>query len=283
AKVNKGEKEVAFAISWIDGNFLPALGIPVLQGRNFSPDYPADSTRSVIVNETFAKEAGWTSAFGKDPVGQVIDYFGQQLTVVGMVKDYHFASLKEKIGPLLLRQGARDLWVKIKPGQTRQALAAIREAYGKVEPFRPFTFDFLNVVNERNYAAEAKWKQMITAGAVLSILISCMGLFGLAMLSIGRRTKEVGIRKVLGAAVGDIILLLSRDFMKLVLLAFLIAIPLGYYAVGRWLENFAYRIDLTWWIFGLAGLLAFTVALLTVSFQSVKAALMNPVKSLRSE
>ncbi|QEC51876.1 ABC-type antimicrobial peptide transport system permease subunit [Anseongella ginsenosidimutans] len=283
AKVNNQEKEIYFALSWIDEQFLPALQIPILQGRNFSPDFPADAAHSVIINETFAKEAGWAPASGKDPIGQVINYGDEQLTVIGMVKDYHFTSLKEKIGPLLLKHGSGDLWVKLRPGKATQALKAIREAYEKVMPFRPFSYAYMHDINQAGYASEAKWKQMITAGAILSIFISCMGLFGLAMQSIQRRTKEVGIRKVMGAAVPDIVLLLSRDFLKLVALAFVLAIPLSHYAVSRWLQNFAYRIDLAWWIFGLAGLLALLIALLTVSFQSVKAALMNPVKSLRSE
>ncbi len=283
AKVNNPEKEIGFAISWIDENFLPALQIPIVQGRNFSQEFPADATQSVIINETFAREAGWSPSSGKDPIGQVINFSDQQLTVVGVVKDYHFASLKEKIGPLLFKKGSGDVWVKIKPSQIPQGLEAIQKAYQQVVPFRPLDYEFMNTVNERNYEAEAKWKQMITIGAVLSIFISCMGLFGLAMLSIQRRTKEIGIRKVLGAAVSDIVLLLSNDFLKLVILAFLIAIPLGYYAVNRWLEDFAYRINVAWWLFALAGVLVVLVALITISFQAVKAALANPVDSLKNE
>ncbi len=283
AKVNNKEKELGFAISWIDENFLPALQIPIVQGRNFSQDFPSDATQSVIINETFAREAGWGPSSGKEAVGQVIDFFDQQLTVVGVVKDYHFTSLKEKIGPLLFKKGTGDLWVKIKPDQLPQAMAAIQKAYEQVIPFRPFAYDFMDTINERNYEAEAKWKQMITIGAILSVFISCMGLFGLAMLSIQRRTKEIGIRKVLGAAVSDIVFLLSNDFLKLVALSLLVAIPLGYFAINRWLENFAYRIELAWWIFTLAGTIAVLMAFITVSFQSVKAAVANPVDSLRNE
>jgi ABC-type antimicrobial peptide transport system permease subunit len=283
AKINNQQNEIGFAISWIDDNFLPAVEIPIVQGRNFSPAFPNDGKQSVIINESFVQEAGWGTSTGKDPIGQIIDYGDQQLTVVGVVKDYHFQSLKEKISPLLFKKGSGDLWVKIKPDQIPQALAAIQKAYERVVPFRPLDYDFMNTVNERNYAEEAKWKQMITIGAILSIFISCIGLFGLAMLSIQRRTKEIGIRKVLGAAVSDIVFLLSNDFLKLIVLAFLIAIPLGYYAVDRWLQNFAYQIDLSWWIFALAGGATLVVALVTISFQSVKAAIANPVNSLRNE
>ena len=283
AKVNNGEKEISFAISSIDENFLPALQIPIVKGRNFSEDYPADNTQSVIINETFAEQAGWEPSFGKDRIGQVIDYSDHKLVVVGVVKDYHFASLREKIGPLLFKKGSGDLWVKIKPNQIPQALAAVRKAYHEIVPFRPFDYDLMNTINERNYEAEAKWKQMIFISAILSIIISCMGMFALTMLSTQRRAKEIGIRKVLGAAVSNIVILLSLDFMKLVLIAFLLAVPLGYVAVQRWLEGFAYRISLGWWLFSLAGFMALLIALVTVSFQSVKAALLNPVECLKNE
>nr|WKN38847.1 ABC transporter permease [Tunicatimonas sp. TK19036] len=283
AKANNKEQEIEFAISWVDENFLPALQIPLMQGRNFSPEYTTDSSQSVIVNESFVKEVGWGGASGKDPIGQELAYGDQPLTVVGVVKDYHFESLREKIGPLLLIKGSGDLWVKMQPDQLTQALKATQAAYEKVVPFRPFEYELLSTINERNYEAEAKWKQMITVGAGLSIFVSCMGLFGLAMLSIQRRTKEIGIRKVLGAAVSDIVFLLSHDFVKLIILAFLIAIPLGYYAVDQWLQNFAYQINLSWWIFALAGTVAIIVAVSTVSVQSVKAATANPVDSLRNE
>ena len=282
AKVNNDEKQMPFAISWIDENFLPALQIPIVRGRNFSEDFPADATQSVIINETFADQAGWGSSFGKDPIGQIIDYSDQKLVVVGVVKDYHFASLREKIGPLLFKKGSGDLWVKIKPNQIPQALDAVRKAYHDIAPFRPFDYDLMNTINERNYEAEAKWKQMIFISAILSIIISCMGMFALTMLSTQRRAKEIGIRKVLGAAVSNIVLLPSLDFMKLVLIAFSRG-PFGHFAIQRWLEGFAYRISLGWRLFSLAGFMALLIALITVSFQSVKAAIANPVECLKNE
>jgi ABC-type antimicrobial peptide transport system permease subunit len=242
-----------------------------------------DGKQSVIVNESFVNEAGWGSSSGNDPIGQIINYADQQLVVVGVAKDYHFRSLKEKIGPLLFKKGSGDLWVKIKPGQAPHALKTIQNAYKRIIPFRPFDYDFMNTINEQNYEAEEKWKQMITVGAALSIFIAGMGMFALMMLSVQRRGKEIGIRKVLGAAVSNIVVLLSMDFLKLVLIAFLLAIPVGYYAVQQWLEGFAYRIHLEWWYFIGAGLMAMMVAWSTIGLQTVKAARVNPTQYLKDE
>jgi putative ABC transport system permease protein len=283
AKVNNEEKEIGFAISWIDENFLSAIQVPIIQGRNFSLESAVDGKQSVIVNESFVNEAGWGSSSGNDPIGQIINYADQQLVVVGVAKDYHFRSLKEKIGPLLFKKGSGDLWVKIKPGQAPHALKTIQNAYKRIIPFRPFDYDFMNTINEQNYEAEEKWKQMITVGAALSIFIAGMGMFALMMLSVQRRGKEIGIRKVLGAAVSNIVVLLSMDFLKLVLIAFLLAIPVGYYAMQQWLEGFAYRIHLEWWYFIGAGLMAMMVAWSTIGLQTVNAARVNPTQYLKDE
>ncbi|UZR97653.1 ABC transporter permease [Chondrinema litorale] len=272
--------ERGFFIKWIDENYLPTLQVPIVAGRNFTEGNQNEEDESVLVNEAFAKEAGW-----ENPIGKQVDFFynNEKLTVIGLVKDYHFSSLKEKIGPLLYKKGAGSLVIKLKHDRIIDGLITIEDAYKKILPFRPFQYDFKNTENERNYEAEAKWKQMITAGALLSILISCMGLFGLAMLSIQRRTKEVGIRKVLGAKVTDIVALITSDFIKLVIIAFVIAIPAGAYAINYWLEDFAYRIELQWWLFAIPGVLALLVATLTIGFQSIKAAIANPIDSLRNE
>ena len=282
-KINNNETDIKFDISWIDEAFLPMAEIPLVEGRNFSTDFPNDKTQSVIINETFAKEAGWDALSQKNPIGQVINYRDEQLTVVGVIKDYHFRSLRESIRPLLFKNGSGDLWIKLKADQIPLGLDAVQKAYEKVFPFRPFHYDFMSTINERRYVVEAKWKEMITAGALLSIFISSMGLFGLAMLTIQRRTKEVGIRKVLGAKVTDIVTLISVDFVRLVIIAFVIAIPAGAYAINYWLQDFAYRIELSWWIFALPGFVALSIAIITISFQSVKAAIANPIDSLRNE
>jgi hypothetical protein len=279
AKVNN--KEIEFAISWIDKNYLPALQIPVIKGRNFSPAFPTDSTQSVLVNETFAQTAGWAN-----PVGQKIFNLNgnnKPMNVVGVVKDHHYASLKEKIGPQLFLVGSGDIWVKLKPLNTPETLQVLAKTYRKLLPYRPFEFDFIDALNRKNYQEEAKWKQIITVGAILSIFISCIGLFGLATLSIQQRTKEIGIRKVFGAAVSDIVLMLSKDFMKLVVLAFFIAVPVGYYAIHSWLQDFPYRIQIHFWLFALPCTAMVLLALLTIAARTFKVAVANPVKSLRVE
>ncbi|SDK96566.1 ABC-type antimicrobial peptide transport system, permease component [Catalinimonas alkaloidigena] len=273
-----GDRDIDFAISWIDDQYLPALQIPLVAGRNFSPAFPTDTTQAVLVNETFVREAGWT-----DPVGQVVTYANKPFTVVGVVKDHHFVSLREKITPLLFQVGTGDLWVKLAPGQRARGLTAVREAHHRLQPYRPFDYEFTSTINARHYEAEQKWKQMITVGAGLSLFISCIGLFGLAILSIERRTKEIGIRKVLGAATSQLVVLLSGDFLKLVAIAFVMAIPLGYWAVQRWLEAFPYRIALGWWLFAVPCAATLLIALLTVATRTLHAAVANPVKALRSE
>jgi len=283
-KVNNNEKELDIAISWMDENFLPALRIPVINGRNFSKEFPADASKSVLINETFAKEAGWDQASGIDPVGQILDYYeGEKFTVVGVVKDYHFASLKEKITPLLLKKGSGDLWVKTKPGQTAQALKTVREKFLKLLPYLPFEYDLMNSVNMKYYESEAKWKQIILTGALLSIMISCLGLFGLAIFTTELRTREIGIRKVNGATISEVIAILNTNLVKLVAIAFVISAPIGWFAMHRWLQNFAYRTELSWWIFALAGILSIGIALITVSWQSWRAARRNPIEALRYE
>ena len=283
-KINNNQNELEVAINWMDENFLPALRIPVVKGRNFSKDFSVDGLQSVIINETFAREAGWDQQSGINPIGQVIDYFEREkFRVVGMVKDYHFASLKEKITPLLLKKGSGDLWIRTKPGQTAQALKTIRETFLKLIPNRPFEYDLLNSVNMKNYESEAKWKQIILVGALLSIFISCMGLFGLAIFTTELRTKEIGIRKINGATIIEVITILNSNMLKLVAIAFLISAPVGWYAMHRWLQTFAYKTELYWWIFLLAGMLTLGIALITVSWQSWRAASKNPIEALRYE
>jgi putative ABC transport system permease protein len=283
-KINNNEKELSIAISWMDENFLDALQIPIIKGRNFSKDYSSDGFQSVIINETFARESGWLQATGIDPIGQIIDYYGgEKFKVVGMVKDYHFVSLKEKIIPLLLRKGSGDLWIKTKSGQTAQALKTIRETFLKLVPDRPFEYDLMNSVNIKNYELEAKWEQLILVGALLSIIISCLGLFGLAIFTTELRTKEIGIRKINGATITEVMTILNTNLLKLVAIAFLISAPIGWFAIHRWLQTFAYKTELSWWIFVLAGFLTLGIAFVTVSWHSLKAATRNPVDTLRYE
>jgi putative ABC transport system permease protein len=283
AKVN-ADSTMQFAYETVEESYLPLLKIPILQGRNFSVDFPGDSSHSILVNETFVKTAGW-----KNPVGQLVNFWynNEKYTVIGVVKDYHFESLNQEIGPQLFTMKARNNYgisfIKIKPGTETASLKHIEQLFKRLFPAFPFSYAFKSEENFKNYAAEQKWKQIMLFSAVLTIFISCIGLFGLSVLSAERRTKEIGIRKVLGASVNQVVTVLSKDFVKLVMLALLIAIPLAWFAANKWLQNYPYRIGLGWEIFAVAGVLVILIALATVSFQAIRTALTNPVQSLRSE
>ena len=283
AKVNT-DSTMQFAYETVDENYLPLLRIPILQGRNFSVDFPGDSSHSILVNETFAKKAGW-----KKPVGQLVNFWynNEKYQVIGLVKDYHFESLNREIGPQLfiMKPGNNYgiTFIKLKPGTETASLKHIEQIFKRLFPAFPFTYAFKSEENFKNYEAEQKWKQIMLFSAVLTIFISCIGLFGLSVLSAERRTKEMGIRKVLGASVNQVVTVLSKDFVKLVILALLIAIPLAWFAANKWLQNYPYRIGLSWQIFALAGALVIFIALATVSFQAIRTALANPAKSLRTE
>ena len=282
AKIDKGE--IGFGYIGVDDEFLNVLEIPVLKGRNFSKSYGSDPVQSVIVNESFVKEAGW-----KDPIGKSINFEWKNQTckVIGVIRDYHFASLKEQIKPLLLTQdpnyGLGTVYVKINETDIPETIKKVEKIFRKYVPLAPFEYKFEDAANLKRYETEAKWKEMITLAAILSIFVSCIGLFGLATFNAETRVKEIGIRKVLGASVASITALLSLDFVKLILVAIVFAMPISYYAVKSWLQNFPYRIDMSWWYFALSALLAIAVAILTVGFQSIKTAMMDPVKSLKSE
>ena len=268
----------------IDPAYLPLLHIPIIAGRNFSPAFPSDSAHSVLVNESFVQQAGWT-----DPIGQSIRFYEPEATytVVGVAKDHHYRPLTEKIAPQLFTMTPANpygmFYIKIAPHSEAAVLPYIARVFHQVFPLTPFSYDFKDQVNRDSYSAEQQWKQMVLFGAGLTVFISCIGLFGLSVLSAEKRTKEIGIRKVLGASVGRIVALLSTDFLRLVFVALLIALPLAFFAASRWLERYPYRIPLAWWMFGLAGGFIVLVAMFTVSFQAVRAAMQNPVRNLRTE
>jgi len=277
-------QEIGFDFEHIDESYLPTLQIPLVRGRNFSPLYPADSARSVIVNETFVHNAGW-----KNPIGKTLDFFweNRKMTVIGVVRDFHFRPLNEQIGPELFALGNLSGFVqfniRVSPINTPQTLAYIETTFKKLAPYYPFNYTFRKDVNLRAYDAAQKWKQIICFAAAFTIFISCIGLFGLTALTTERRTKEIGIRKVLGASVSNLVQLLSLNFLKLVLLANIVAIPIAWWAVNKWLENFAYHIAVQWWVFAVALLITLLIALPTVAFQALKAAMTNPVRNLRVE
>ena len=203
------------------------------------------------------------------------------------MKDYHYASLNEKIGPQLFTMKKDNnygmAYIKIKPGTASASLQTIQKTFNQLFPLSPYSYTFLNEQNIKNYEAEAKWKQIILFAAALTIFISCIGLFGLSVLSAEKRTKEIGIRKVLGASVQRVVTILSKDFLKLVFISLIISIPTAWIAANEWLKNYPYRITLNGWLFASAGILVILIALITVSFQAIKAAIANPVKSLRTE
>jgi putative ABC transport system permease protein len=284
-KVNgNGKREVTMTYETVDAGYLPLLRIPLVAGRNFSPDYPADSTQSVLVNESFAREAGW-----KDPIGQSVGYIDtkEKYTVIGVVRDYHFKPLTEKIEPQLFTMRPGNDYgmfnIRIRPGSETSSLAAIAAAYKQLFPLSAYTYTFKSDNNRKSYESEQKWMQILFFGAVLTIFISCIGLFGLSVLASEKRTKEIGIRKVLGASVTTIATALSRDFLRLVLLALVIAGPIAGLASDKWLQSYPYRISLSWGLFAGTGMLVILIALVTVSYQAIKAAVANPADSLRAE
>ena len=283
AKVNI-DSTIQFAYETVDESYIPMLKISLLRGRNFSKDFPSDSSHSVLVNETFVKKAGW-----RNPLGQQVDFWynNQKYTVIGVVKDYHFESLSREIGPQLFTMKAGNdygiSFIKIKPGTETASLKYIEQTFKKLFPVNPYSYSFKADENYKNYEAEAKWKQIMLSSAILTIFISCIGLFGLSVLSAEKRTKEIGVRKVLGASVNNVVTILSKDFVKLVVVALLIAIPLAWLAADKWLRNYPNRISLSWQMFAAASALVIFIALATVSFQAIKTAIANPAKSLRTE
>ncbi|HVX28826.1 MAG TPA: ABC transporter permease [Parafilimonas sp.] len=279
------DSTIQFDYETVDENFLPTFKIPLAQGRNFSPAFPSDSANSVLVNETFVKQAGW-----KNPIGQTINFWydnNKKYTVIGVVKDYHYQSLSQKIGPEVFTMKKDNnygqVFIKIKPNTASSSLKTIQKTFKQMFPLSPYSYTFMNDENRKNYDAEAKWKQIMLFGAILTIFISCIGLFGLSVLSAEKRTKEIGIRKVLGASVNKVVTILSKDFLKLVLISLVISIPAAWIVANKWLQNYPYRISLSWWLFASGGILVILIALITVSFQAIKAAVANPVKSLRTE
>ncbi|HKH61962.1 MAG TPA: ABC transporter permease [Flavitalea sp.] len=288
-KVYKG-----FQYNAVDPNFITMMNIEVIEGRNFFPQNTADNNTAALVNEAFVKEFGLTSPVGKKLPGKFDQY------IIGVVKDFHFESLHTKIRPLLLTVKPDSVFrrtenigishppqprvsVRFKAGVMAENIALLKNTWKKIAPSQEFEYRFLDETIAAQYLQEERTSTIIKLASALSIFIACMGLFGLATLTVVRRTKEIGIRKVLGATVTSIVGLISKDFVKLVIVASVIAYPVAWWAMNNWLEDFPYRVSVSWWAYLLAGIIALAIALLTVSFQAIKAALSNPVKSLRSE
>lgn len=278
-------KLTLFSMNPITYDYIKTMGIELVAGRDVSPEYGMD-TSNYLVNEAAARKMGY-----KDPVGKELTAWGDKGTIVGVMKDFHHNSLHVPIEPLILKMfkmtGETPFWghviIRSEKGKTKEAIASMEKVFKQFNPGFPFKYYFTDEEIAKNYKSEFTVSKLSRYFAFLAIFISCLGLFGLVTFTAEQRTKEIGIRKVLGASVTGIFSMLSKDFLKLVLIAALIAFPLAWWAMHSWLNDFAYRIDIGWWVFVVAGLSAVLIALLTISFQAIKAAIANPVKSLRTE
>lgn len=271
----------------VDEDYIKTLGMQISQGRNFSKEFATDSN-GIIINESAAKLFGFS-----DPIGKTITTLQdlqnpaslQRFNIIGIVKNFHFESLRQNIGALclLLKPSTSAVSFRIRAGSTEQVIKSIESLWKKMAPGEAFSYSFLNEDFNAMYNAEQKVGKICIAFAILAVFIASLGLLGLATYAAEQRTKEIGIRKVLGASIGNIAGMLSKDFLKLVVIAAVITFPIAWWAMHKWLQDFAYRITINWWVYLVAGLIALLIALLTVSFQTVKAALSNPVQSLRAE
>ncbi|HMQ63611.1 MAG TPA: FtsX-like permease family protein, partial [Flavilitoribacter sp.] len=278
-------KETSLNYSFIDPGFSETLKLELTEGRNFTSGMSTDSS-ACLINETAARKLGW-----EEPLGKQISYGGQSpYTVIGVVKDFNFRSLHEEIEPIVLMMSPwklSNMAVRVRAGETATAVAAIQSLWKEMAPNGAFEYQFLDQQYDAQYRAEQRMGQVFTVFSGLAVFIACLGLFGLAAFMAEQRRKEVGIRKVLGASVAGIVSLLSRDFLRLVLLGLLLAAPAAWYLMNNWLKDFAYHTPMDlgsiWWIFAVTGLAAVLIAGATVSFQSIRAAVANPVDSLREE
>ena len=283
-----------FQFNAVDPYFLKTMGIQLVEGRDFSASNPADNMSSMIVNEAMLNMFGWKNGVGQKLPGRI------EQQIVGVVKDFNYQSLHTKVEALALIIKPDTFFrrienisfnsplqprisVRLRAGNLAANLATLKQVWKNVVPDQEFEYRFLDESIAAQYKQEQRTSTIVKLASALSIFISCMGLFGLATLTVVRRTREIGIRKVLGASVSSVVRLLSKEFLVLVIIAALIAFPLGWWAMNKWLEDFAYRIHIEWWVFPVAGIAALLIALITVSFQAIKAALANPVKSLRTE
>ncbi|WP_461089017.1 ABC transporter permease [Spirosoma gilvum] len=272
----------------VDYDYLQTMGFKLAAGRMFSRQFPGDTANRLVVNEATLRK--FQIPLNK-AVGQKLQFDWQGKThryeIVGVLKDFHFENLRQTIQPftfLLNRQPDFNyIIVHVNTANMSNVISFLEQKWKVLRPDEPFAYTFLNEDFQKNYEAEARTSRIVSYFTIISILISCLGLFGLATFAAQQRTKEIGVRKVLGASITNIVLLLAKDFLILVVIAIVIASPIGWYAMNKWLQNFEYKIDIPWWIFAVSGVLAIAIAFITVSFQSIKAALMNPVKSLKTE
>ena len=274
------DKKILFTQMSVGYDYIKTMGIDLKEGRDFTRDFASDSNAYVINEETVKKMRL------ENPVGQTITFWGRPGKIVGVVKDYHLNSLHNQIEPVILHlhpQWSNLMMARTEPGKTTQALEGLKSLTAQLNPLYPFEYHFVDETFEKQYRSETTVGTLANYFTVLAIFISCLGLMGLIVFTSEQRTKEIGVRKVLGASVRNILFLLSKDFMVLVIIAFIISTPLAWYLMSHWLNNYAYRVDIGWWVFVASGSASIVIAFLTVSLQGLRAALANPVESLRSE
>jgi ABC-type antimicrobial peptide transport system permease subunit len=250
------------------------MKLQLLEGRDYSKDFSADSA-NYLINESALQKIGY-----KDPIGKPLSLWGTKGQIIGVLKDFHFSSLHEPINPLIIKLGEYDDWgsvlVRTEQGKTKQALAGLETIYKKLNPQFSFEYQFADEDYQSLYKNEMVINKLANYFSFLAIFISCLGLLGLAIFTAEQRTKEIGIRKVVGASVSSIVTMLSKDILKLVIISSFIASPVAWFVMNKWLQNYAYRVNISWWVFAVAGLTATLIALITVSFHAIKAAISKP-------
>jgi putative ABC transport system permease protein len=274
-------KQIIFPHIGIDGNFIKTFGMHMVAGRPFDDNNESDHS-NYILNEAAVKVMGMSAS---SAIGKLITMNDNKGEIIGVVKDFNFKPVQQNIGPLILRYTKQGGFVVIrtKPANMQQNIANLKAVFQKIYPDYPFSYGFVDQDLSRLYLSEQRMGGLFNIFSVVSIIISCLGLFGLATFAAQKRIKEIGVRRVLGASATGIVALLARDFVKLVAVALIAAFPLAWWMMGKWLDNYVYRIHISWWMFALSGILTLLIALLTVSSQAIKAALANPVKSLKTE
>jgi putative ABC transport system permease protein len=282
---NNGEPlQVNTARLRVDQDFLKVYGIKLIAGKDFLKTSMNDSIRPIIINEMAVKKFGWQNA--EAAIGKPFRMGERKGIITAVVEDFHFNSLQEMIEPLAIYPRAENfsrITIRADVSKAGQTVTWINDTWKKHFPSALFDYNFMDNQVGEQYQAEERFSKLFSYFSILSLLIACLGLYGLITYSTSQRTKEIGVRKVLGASVSGIAFMLSKSFLKLVVLAFLIAAPIGWFVMNKWLQDFAYRTNISWWMFALAGSVVVLIALLTVSFRAIKSAIANPVKSLRTE
>jgi putative ABC transport system permease protein len=277
-------KGLAQPVFQVGLDFINHFDLKLVAGRSYSREHPSDSGKALVINEAAAKQYGYPNP--ADIIGKKFSQWGREGEVIGVVKDFNYTSLHRNIEPLTLPlepYASRYLSLKVKSTDMTKTIAEVGEIWSKLAPHRPFLYSFLDEDFNRQYQSDFIFRKLFTTFSCLAIFIACLGLLGLATYTAEQRTKEIGIRKVMGAEAYAIVALLSKDFIILVVISILIATPISWYAMNQWLEGFAYRVEIQPWVFVLAGIAALSIAVATISFQAIKAAKMNPVNSLKSE